>query len=227
MRHWTDLLRTLGSVHLLDYPYMTEGRKRPDPLPKLLAGHRAALDRLRQSHTGRIVLIGKSMGSRVGCHLALEQKVTALVCLGYPLCGGGDPTKLRDEVLRKLRTPILFVHGTRDPLCPLDRLAEVRRQMRAANELHVVEGGNHSLLVSKTQLKANGESQDDVDRRILEEFRAFIKKKPALPRGLTHRVRRFENPTPLTNFVGGNNTHKSARMRSPQKLPSPVVSSRA
>jgi uncharacterized protein len=50
--------------------------------------------------------------------------------------------------------------------------------MRAANELHVVEGGNHSLLVSKTQLKANGESQDDADRRILEAIRAFIEKKP-------------------------------------------------
>jgi uncharacterized protein len=177
MRHWADFLRTLGSVQLLDYPYMTEGRKRPDPLPKLIAAHRGALDHARQAHAGRIVLIGKSMGSRVGCHLALEENVAAIVCLGYPLCGAGDPSKLRDEVLRKLTTPILFVQGTRDPLCPLDRLAEVRSQMRAVNELHVVEGGNHSLLVSKTQLKANGESQDDVDRRILEAIRNFLEKK--------------------------------------------------
>jgi predicted alpha/beta-hydrolase family hydrolase len=176
MSHWAGLLRTLGSVHVLDYPYMAEGRKRPDPLPKLLAAHRAALDRVRQSHTDGIVLIGKSMGSRVGCHLALEEDTTALVCLGYPLCGGGDPAKLRDEVLRKLRTPILFVQGTRDPLCPLDLLAEVRRQMKARNELHLVESGNHSLLVSKTQLKATRQSQDDVDRRILEAIHDFVEK---------------------------------------------------
>jgi uncharacterized protein len=129
MRHWAELLGAIGSVHLVDYPYMTEGRKRPDPLPKLIAAHRAALDRARESHTSRIVLIGKSMGSRVGCHLALEEKVMAIVCLGYPLCGAGDPTRLRDEVLRKLATPILFVQGSRDPLCPLDLLREVQRKM--------------------------------------------------------------------------------------------------
>jgi predicted alpha/beta-hydrolase family hydrolase len=176
MRHWAELLRTLGSVHLLDYPYMTEGRNRPDPLSRLVAAHRAALDRARRSDTGPFVLIGKSMGSRVGCHLALEEKVMAIVCLGYPLCGGGDPGKLRDEVLRKLATPILFVQGTRDPLCPLELLADVRSQMKAANELHVVEGGDHSLLVSKTQLKASGETQEDVDRRILAAIRQFVEK---------------------------------------------------
>jgi predicted alpha/beta-hydrolase family hydrolase len=176
MRHWADLLTTLGSVHVLDYPYMIEGRKRSDPLPKLIAAHRAALERARQSHIDQIVLIGKSMGSRVGCHLALEEKVMAIVCLGYPLCGGGEPAKLRDEVLRKLATPILFVQGTRDHLCPLDLLAQIRREMKAPNELHIVDGGDHSLRVSKTQLKASGESQEDVDRRILEAIRDFLEK---------------------------------------------------
>ncbi len=78
----------------------------------------------------------------------------ALVCFGYPLCGGGDPTKLRDQVLREITTPILFVQGTRDPLCPLELLESVRTQMRAANQLHVVEGGDHSLLVTKSRLRA-------------------------------------------------------------------------
>ncbi len=33
-------------------------------------------------------------------------------------------------------TPILFVQGTGDALCPLDVLVRVRGEMRAANELH-------------------------------------------------------------------------------------------
>jgi uncharacterized protein len=177
MRRWAELLETLGPVHLLDYPYMKEGRNRPDPLPKLVAAHRAALERVRESHAGEVVLIGKSMGSRVGCHLALEEKVPAVVCLGYPLCGGGDARKLRDEVLRNLTTPILFVQGTRDSLCPLDRLKGVRGEMKTENDLHVVDGGDHSLLVSKTQLKATGQTQEDVDRRILAAIREFVGEK--------------------------------------------------
>lgn len=173
MQHWTELLRGLGDVETFDYPYMAERRKRPDPLPKLIVAHREALSRTR-SDAGPPVLIGKSMGSRVGCHLSLEKDVAAVICLGYPLCGAGDRTKLRDKVLRELRTPILFVQGTRDSLCPLDLLESVRREMTVANELHVVEGGDHSLLVSKTQFKASGETQPDVDLRILEAIRGFL-----------------------------------------------------
>jgi len=88
MKHWASLLRKLGKVRKLDYLYMIAGRKRPDHLPALIAAHRAALLKARKSHRGMIVLIGKSMGSRVGCHLALEENVSAIICLGYPLCGG-------------------------------------------------------------------------------------------------------------------------------------------
>jgi predicted alpha/beta-hydrolase family hydrolase len=153
---------------------MLEGRKRPDPLPRLVAAHREALARARLEHNGPAVLIGKSLGARVGCHLALEEDVAVLICLGYPLCGGGDPSRLRAEVLRELSTPILFVQGTRDWLCPLDILGQVRREMTAPNELHVVEGGDHSLLVTKSQLRAAGETQDEVDERILAAIRHFL-----------------------------------------------------
>ena len=120
------------------------------------------------------MLIGKSMGSRIGCHVSLEEEVSALVCLGYPLCGGGDPTKLRDQVLREIRTPILFVQGTRDPLCPLSLLDRIRAEMRAPNEVLVVNGGDHSLSVSKGQLQASNETQENVDQRILERIRSFV-----------------------------------------------------
>lgn len=180
MQHWAELLRAIGHVHTFDYPYLAEGRKRPDPLPKLIEAHRAALETARRSHR-QVVLIGKSMGGRVGCHVALHENVAAVVCLGYPLCGGGDPTKLRDKVLRELSTPVLFVQGTRDSLCPLDLLAEVRAMMHAPNTLHVVEGGDHSLLVTKTQLKIHGETQPDVDQRIVEAIHKFVTKHSALP----------------------------------------------
>ena len=162
----------------MDYAYMLAGRKRPDPLPQLIEAHRAALGALREGQANEIVLVGKSMGGRVGCHLAAQEKVAALVCLGYPLCGAGDRNKLRDQALIDLRTPVLFVQGTRDKLCPLDLLAEVRAKMTAPSRLHVVEGGDHSLVVSKTELKAKGATQADADREILAAIGDFLRDLP-------------------------------------------------
>jgi predicted alpha/beta-hydrolase family hydrolase len=180
VQRWKERLSTIGDVEAFDYPYMQQGRRRPDQLPQLIAAHRQALVEARQ---GRVaILIGKSMGGRIGCHVSLEEKVGAVVCLGYPLCGRGDRSKLRDKVLRALQTPILFVQGTRDSLCPLDLLECVRAEMLAPTFLHVVEGGDHSLLVSKRHLAAVGETQEEVDRRILEAIAKFV----AGSAGVTH-----------------------------------------
>jgi uncharacterized protein len=174
MQRWATRLATIGPVSVFDYPYMKEMKKRPDPLPKLIAAHREALARARQVYAGPTVLIGKSMGGRVGCHLALEEDVAAVICLSYPLCGGGDRTKLRAEVLLKLTTPILFVQGTRDRLCPLDLLENTRREMKAVNQLYIVDGGDHSLIVEKARLKTRNETQDDVDQRITAAIESFL-----------------------------------------------------
>ena len=171
MQHWTQRLSTIGDVEVFDYSYMQQGRRRPDPLPVLIAAHRQALVEARRGRAA--ILIGKSMGGRIGCHVSIEEKVEAIVCFGYPLCGGGDQSKLRDKVLRALQTPILFVQGTRDSLCPLDLLERARTEMKAPSFLHVVEGGDHSLQVSKRQLAAAGETQEEVDDRILDAIAKF------------------------------------------------------
>ena len=174
MQKWKHYLESLGEVVLFDYDYMREGRKRPDPPLQLIAAHRFALAEIREKSSGPIFLIGKSMGGRIGCHVALQEEVAGLICLGYPLCGAGDRTKLRDKVLRELQTPILFIQGTRDPLCPLDLLEEVRSQMTAPNSLHPVEDGDHSLRLTKRGLQTAGETQDDVDQRILAAISKFV-----------------------------------------------------
>jgi predicted alpha/beta-hydrolase family hydrolase len=165
----------------LEYDYMRAGRKRPDPLPQLIAAHRAALEAARQKHQpDSIFLVGKSMGGRIGCHVSLEEKVDGLICLGYPLCAMGDRTKLRDEVLRALTTPILFVQGTRDALCPLELLERVRSEMKSPNALHVVDGGDHSLRVPKRQLQAAGETQEDIDHGVLRSIAEFVASLPSM-----------------------------------------------
>jgi predicted alpha/beta-hydrolase family hydrolase len=172
MQAWAERLGSLGRVVPFDYPYRREGRRAPDRLPVLIAAHREALARAREGHEGPVFLAGKSMGGRVGCHVSLEERVDGLICLGYPLKGVNGA--IRDEVLLKLTTPVLFVQGTRDPLCPLDLLTRVTPRLQAPHVLHVVEGGDHSLLVRKTELKRQGRTQDDVDAAVQSAVAAFV-----------------------------------------------------
>ena len=179
MQGWKKCLSGIGDVETFDYDYMREGRKRPDPLPKMIAAHRKALSQARERRpAGSTILIGKSMGGRIGCHVSLEEKVDGLICLGYPLCAMGDRTKLRDEVLRALNTPILFVQGTRDSLCPLDLLEQLRAEMKAPNFLHIVDGGDHSLRTPKRQLQGSGQTQDDLDQQALKAIAGFVDQLP-------------------------------------------------
>src|SRR5919108_5297231 len=84
---WARRLETLGDVISFDYPYMRAGRKSPDKQPALIEAHREALKGAREriaragGGLGPLVLIGKSMGSRIGCHVAVLEPVDCLVCL--------------------------------------------------------------------------------------------------------------------------------------------------
>jgi formamidopyrimidine-DNA glycosylase len=174
MEAWAQRLGAVGRVVTFDYPYMAAGRKRPDRQDTLVAAHLSAVAAAAKDHRDPLVLVGKSMGGRIGCHASLERPVDLLVCLGYPLVSPGKKKTLRDEILLALRVPILFVQGTRDPLCPLDELARVRARMAAPNELHVVDSADHSLVATKTWLREHGETQEAVDARTAVAIAAFV-----------------------------------------------------
>jgi uncharacterized protein len=174
MRRWAERLATIGRVVPFDYPYKREGRRAPDRPPVLIAAHREALARARADHDGPVFLAGKSMGGRIGCHVSLEGDVSGLICFGYPLKSAGKRAAIRDEVLRQLTAPILFLQGTRDPLCPVDLLSTVTPRMKAALVVHLVPGGDHSLVVRKTELARQGRTQEDVDAEILAAVASFV-----------------------------------------------------
>jgi predicted alpha/beta-hydrolase family hydrolase len=172
IKRWRDRLSALGRVTTFDYPYMRAHRKLPDRMPALVAAHRQALAAVRQEGGGgRIFLIGKSMGSRVGCHLSLEEPVDGLICVGYPLVSGSSGA-LRDEVLIALRTPVLFLQGTHDSLCPLPKLEDVRARMTAPNWLYPAQDANHSLELPG--VKRTPALQEDIELSAIEAIRRFI-----------------------------------------------------
>jgi predicted alpha/beta-hydrolase family hydrolase len=153
-------------------------RHQPDPLKTLIQAHRDAITEAKKDGE-KVVLIGKSMGGRVGCHVSLEEGVAVdgIVCLGYPLQAQGRRVRgTRDEVLRELRNPVMFVQGTRDRMCPIRSLDAIRQDLEVPNYIHVVEGGDHSLIVRKTQLDEAGKKQDDLDRAAVDAIKAFLDK---------------------------------------------------
>ena len=102
IQRWRDRLETLGRVAVFDYAYMRENRKRPDRLPQLVAAHRQALAQRPTTWDGPTILIGKSMGGRIGCHVPLEENVDALVS-SDTRCRRRRSDKTSDEVLRALQ----------------------------------------------------------------------------------------------------------------------------
>jgi pimeloyl-ACP methyl ester carboxylesterase len=77
-------------------------------------------------------------------------------------------------VLVALGTRVLLLQGSRDELCPLDLLADVRARMSAPTTLIVIEGGDHSLALSAAQRKASGTTQAVADARVMEAIQEFV-----------------------------------------------------
>ncbi len=81
-----------------NYAYTEAGRRAPDRMPKLLAVHAAAAERLA-SYCDTVVLGGKSMGGRVASHLAGDEGwgAAGMVYYGYPLVplGKKEPQRHR------------------------------------------------------------------------------------------------------------------------------------
>ena len=146
MQGWAARLGRIGPVVAFDYDYRREGRNAPDRLPRLVTAHRGAVASASAAHPGRpVVLVGKSMGGRVGLHVAAEVPVAAAVCLGFPLVGANGA--VRDAVLRDAAIPVVLVQGTRDPMAPLARMRPVVADRAAPTVLFVVDGGDHGLLL--------------------------------------------------------------------------------
>ncbi|XP_020587753.1 KAT8 regulatory NSL complex subunit 3 isoform X2 [Phalaenopsis equestris] len=179
MIRWKKMLgEALGAVEVItfDYPYISGGKRRAPPkAEKLVDHHLEVVKAAVQKHPGHpLVLVGKSMGSRVSCMVASARdiSISAIVCLGYPLKGING--SVRDETLLQLTIPTMFVQGSKDSLCPIDKLDSTMKKMKCGNNLHVIDGGDHSFKIGKKFLESSGYSQDDAERRAVRAVMDFV-----------------------------------------------------
>ncbi|KAH6783398.1 alpha/beta-Hydrolases superfamily protein [Perilla frutescens var. hirtella] len=179
MIRWKGMLaKTLQAIEVVtfDYPYIAAGKRRAPPkAEKLVDFHCDIVRKAMAKYPGHpLVLAGKSMGSRVSCMVAGEKDiaVSAVVCLGYPLKGMSGA--VRDDTLLQLKVPVMFVQGSKDGLCPLEKLEAVRKKMNSVAALHVIEGGDHSFKIGKKHLQSTGSNQEEAEQQAVEAIAAFV-----------------------------------------------------
>ena len=132
-----------------NFHYMNAGRRSPDPEPSLRAAWMEAFEGTTALAGGLPVFAGgKSLGGRIASMCVADGMPAAgLVFLGYPLHPPGKPERIRDQHLYRIRVPMLFLEGTRDPFAQEALVAKVLKQLGPRAELHAVEGGDHSFNV--------------------------------------------------------------------------------
>jgi predicted alpha/beta-hydrolase family hydrolase len=132
-----------------NFHYLNAGRRSPDPEPSLRAAWTEAFEGVRGTAAGLPVLVGgKSLGGRIASMCVADgMEAAGVVFLGYPLHPPGKPERIRDEHLYRIRVPMLFLQGTRDPFASTGLLEPIVRKLGDLAVLERVDGGDHSFRV--------------------------------------------------------------------------------
>ncbi len=131
-------------------------------------GLRRAVGFLRSAVQGRIFLGGHSYGGRQATMLAAREPalVQALFLFSYPLHPPRRPAELRNAHFPDLRTPALFVHGTRDGFGSIEELTAALKLITARTQLVQVPGAGHSLITAR--------NRDELPNAVVRAFQEFL-----------------------------------------------------
>ena len=154
-------------VVTFDFPYIAAGKSVPDRAPVLEAAWRDVWQGVAARASGPLFAGGKSMGGRMASMVAahastdggFDPPAAGLVFFGYPLHPPNKPQQRRDAHLPKIRVPMLFLHGTRDPFGTPEEMDALTRSLPGAT-LRLVDQGDHSLVAPK-KADPDGRRLDD------------------------------------------------------------------
>jgi len=136
-----DTFATSGfTVLRCDLPYRQSrsfGPPGPGDAARDRAGLKNALAAIRKMVSGRLFLGGHSYGGRQSSMLCAENPdlVSGLLLLSYPLHPPRKPEQQRTQHLPDLRTPTLFVQGTRDPFATISELERTLKMIPSKTKL--------------------------------------------------------------------------------------------
>jgi predicted alpha/beta-hydrolase family hydrolase len=119
---------------------------------------------------GNVYLGGHSYGGRQSSMLCAEEPdlVAGLLLLSYPLHPPRKPEQQRTQHLPNLRTPTLFIHGTRDPFGSIAEMEQALKMIPAKTKLIAIEGTGHDLGFKGKATKA------DLPKETFSRFEDFF-----------------------------------------------------
>ena len=125
-----EFARRAVNVLRCDLPFR---QRRPKGPPMRTAnedqqGLRRAAELMRARFPGRVVMGGHSYGGRMASMLLAAQPnvAEALLLLSYPLHPPKKPQQMRTQHFPELRTPTLFVQGTKDEFAAIEEIDAAR-----------------------------------------------------------------------------------------------------
>ena len=154
-----------------DLPYRQRrphGAPSPSDAKTDQAGLRRAVELMKKQFAGRAFLGGSSYGGRQASMLVAEDLslVEGLLLLSYPLHPPGQPAKLRTAHFPSLRTPVLFVSGTKDAFGSIEELEAALKLIPARRKLVAIAGAPHGL--------SQKSKSDEVPDIVVGEFETFF-----------------------------------------------------
>ena len=155
---------------LLNFPYQEARRKFPDKadvceetFAVVAAYARSALE------ASKVFLGGRSMGGRMASQaVAKGLACDGLAFLAYPLHPPGQEEKLRDAHLGAIRSPMLFLQGTRDEFARLDLLKATVERLGPIAQLALFEDADHSFKTPRGAAATSKQTEAAVFARLAE-----------------------------------------------------------
>lgn len=138
-----------------NFPYMEQGKKRPDVPAVAQATIEGALGyAYKMFPNAHLIASGKSFGGRMSSQLLCKQNtygVKAIVFFGFPLHPANTPGIDRAAHLKDIQIPMLFLQGMKDALAYPELIREVCDGLPQA-QLITFEKADHSFKVGKKDL---------------------------------------------------------------------------
>jgi predicted alpha/beta-hydrolase family hydrolase len=135
-----------------NFPFTEHKKGRPDFPPVAHKTIEASLAHAKETFPSLpLFASGKSFGGRMSSQYLATQpdtKVKGIIFYGFPLHPPKKPSIDRAEHLKNVKTPMLFLQGTRDELATWDLIESVCASLSSAT-LVKIDGADHSFKAGK------------------------------------------------------------------------------